>query len=78
VSAYGLRHADITDKVYRSLDLSFNLLRKVPAAQIATLKQLKTLYFIQNKISRIDGLESLAETLESIEFGGNKLRVSTL
>lgn len=34
------------------------------------------LYFIQNKIGHIDGLEAIAQTLESVEFGGNKLRVS--
>lgn len=61
---------------FRSLDLSFNLLRKVPADQLDTLKAIKVLYFIQNKISRIEGLEGVAETLTSVEFGGNKLRVS--
>lgn len=61
--------------LYRSLDLSFNLLRKVPADQLDTLKAIKILYFIQNKISHIDGLNGVADTLESVEFGGNKLRV---
>lgn len=60
--------------MYSSLDLSFNLLRKVPADQIANMKRIKVLYFIQNKISRIQGLEAVAGTLESVEFGGNKLR----
>lgn len=57
-----------------SLDLSFNLLRKVPADQIADMKSLRVLYFIQNKIAKIQGLEAVAGTLESVEFGGNKLR----
>lgn len=43
--------------------------------QIATMKSLRVLYMIQNKISCIEGLETIAETLESVEFGGNKLRV---
>lgn len=58
-----------------SLDLSFNLLRKVPKKQLENMKKLKMLYFIQNKISKIEGLEAIAGTLESVEFGGNKLRV---
>ena len=42
---------------------------------LKTFSKLKTAYFIQNKISRIEGLEPLAATLTSIELGGNKLRV---
>ena len=42
------------------------------------MASLRVLYFIQNKISKIEGLESIAGTLESIEFGGNKLRVRLL
>ena len=48
----------------------------MPTDQISTLKSLRVLYLIQNKISQIEGLESISETLESVEFGGNKLRVS--
>lgn len=59
----------------RSLDISFNLLRKVPEDQLRTLPKLQTLYMIQNKISKIEGLECIAGTLKSVEFGGNKLRV---
>lgn len=32
---------------------------------------------IQNKISQIEGLDTIADTLESVEFGGNKLRVGS-
>lgn len=48
----------------------------MPADQLETLKAIKVLYFIQNKISQINGLDGVADTLESVEFGGNKLRVS--
>ena len=36
---------------------------------------LKTIYFVQNKISKISGLDSLVN-LTSLELGGNKIRVS--
>jgi protein phosphatase 1 regulatory subunit 7 len=57
------------------LDLSFNLLRRIPSEALATMSSLKTLYLIQNKISRIEGLHTIAATLTSLELGGNKLRV---
>ncbi|KZS92389.1 putative SDS22-protein phosphatase 1 regulatory subunit 7 [Sistotremastrum niveocremeum HHB9708] len=56
-----------------SLDLSFNLLRSIPKG-ISTLTHLTTLYFVQNKISHIDGLGNLGATLTSLELGGNRLR----
>ena len=55
--------------------MSFNLLRRIPADVLRRFTKLKTAYFIQNKIGRIEGLEPLAGTLTSIELGGNKLRV---
>lgn len=50
----------------------------MPADQLDTLKAIKVLYFIQNKISHIEGLDGVAATLESVEFGGNKIRVSQM
>lgn len=63
--------------LFRSLDLSFNLLRRVPKDQLSGMESLGMLYFIQNKISMIEGLDNIASSLTSIEFGGNKLRVRT-
>ncbi|KAF8149846.1 hypothetical protein B0H34DRAFT_731405 [Crassisporium funariophilum] len=54
------------------LDLSFNLLRAVPD-RLEFLTSLHTIYFVQNKISRIDGLASCSN-LRSLELGGNKIR----
>ncbi|KIO34598.1 hypothetical protein M407DRAFT_240458 [Tulasnella calospora MUT 4182] len=56
-----------------SLDLSFNLLRHVPEA-IAQLPALRTVYFVQNKITKISGLEFSGATLRSLELGGNRIR----
>ncbi|KAJ8589004.1 L domain-like protein [Rhizopogon salebrosus TDB-379] len=55
------------------LDLSFNLLRHVPEA-LSHLHSLKTVYFVQNKISKITGLGSVGATLRSLELGGNRIR----
>lgn len=60
-------------KNLRILDVSFNLLRAVPPV-IATLPALDTVYFVQNKISQIDGLSAVGATLRSLELGGNRLR----
>lgn len=57
------------------LDLSFNLLKSVPDT-LHHLTSLKTVYFVQNRISRISGLEGVGATLRSLELGGNKLRVN--
>lgn len=59
----------------RVLDLSFNLLKSVPDT-LHHLTSLKTVYFVQNRISRISGLEGVGATLRSLELGGNKLRVN--
>lgn len=58
----------------RTLDLSFNLLRAIPLG-LRHLPKLKTVYFVQDRISTISGLESLGATLTSLELGGNKIRV---
>ena len=55
------------------LDLSFNLLRSVPEG-FEFLNSLHTVYFVQNKISKITGIASCTN-LRSLEFGGNKIRV---
>jgi len=57
------------------LDLSFNLLKSIPDT-LHHLTSLRTIYFVQNRITRITGLQGLGETLRSLELGGNKLRVS--
>ena len=58
------------------LDLSFNLLRNVPD-RLDHLVSLHTIYFVQNKISKITGLASCT-SLRSLELGGNKIRVSII
>jgi len=55
------------------LDLSFNLLRRVPET-FHHLQSLKTVFFVQNKISHITGLDGVGATLRSLELGGNRLR----
>jgi len=59
---------------FRTLDLSFNLLRAIPPG-LRHLTKLKTVYFVQDRISVISGLEGLGATLTSLELGGNKIRV---
>ncbi|CAA7267154.1 unnamed protein product [Cyclocybe aegerita] len=54
------------------LDLSFNLLRSVPD-RLEFLTSLDTIYFVQNKISKISGFTSCS-TLRSLELGGNRIR----
>lgn len=62
---------------HRVLDVSFNLLRAIPTV-IATLPALETVYFVQNKIVRIEGLSAVGRTLRSLELGGNRIRVIPL
>ena len=59
------------------LDLSFNLLKLIPDT-LHHLTSLRTVYFVQNRISKITGLQGVGETLRSLELGGNKLRVSAI
>ncbi|KAH7884510.1 hypothetical protein F5I97DRAFT_1890018 [Phlebopus sp. FC_14] len=56
-----------------TLDLSFNLLKTIPDV-LSRLTSLKTVYFVQNRISKITGLEALGASLTSLELGGNKIR----
>ena len=62
--------------IARTLDLSFNLIKNVPEELEKHLLSLKTVFFIQNKISHIANLSGLAATLRSLELGGNRIRVS--
>lgn len=53
--------------------MSFNLLKLVPEG-LAEVPTLKTVFFVQNKISKINNLDPLVN-LTSLELGGNRLRV---
>ncbi|EAU85489.2 protein phosphatase regulatory subunit [Coprinopsis cinerea okayama7 len=54
------------------LDLSFNLFKHIPD-RLEHLSKLTLIYFVQNRISKITGLESLTN-LTSLELGGNRIR----
>ncbi|KAJ6505957.1 L domain-like protein [Mycena vulgaris] len=54
------------------LDLSFNLIKTVPEA-LQHLPSLHTVYFVQNRISKISNLQA-SVSLRSLELGGNKIR----
>jgi protein phosphatase 1 regulatory subunit 7 len=56
------------------LDLSFNKIKHIK--NISHLKKLTEIFFVQNKIARIEGLEGLTR-ITNLELGGNKIRVST-
>lgn len=60
---------------YSVLDLSFNLLKSVPD-EISHLHALQTIYFVQNRITKINNLSGAGATLRSLELGGNRIRVS--
>ncbi|PWZ00805.1 WD40 repeat-like protein [Testicularia cyperi] len=58
-----------------SLDLSFNNIHHI--SNVSHLGKLQTIYFVQNKISKVrpDDLRGpIAESLSSLELGGNRLR----
>ncbi|CAE6435403.1 unnamed protein product [Rhizoctonia solani] len=57
----------------KTLDLSFNLLRSVPHG-LERHKSLHTIFFVQNKITKISGVTGLAGSLRSLELGGNRIR----
>ncbi|KAG7089781.1 hypothetical protein E1B28_011433 [Marasmius oreades] len=54
------------------LDLSFNLVKMIPEA-LNHLPSLETVYFVQNKITKITNLDS-SSNLRSLELGGNRIR----
>jgi hypothetical protein len=60
---------------FRSLDLSFNNIRHPP--HLPSLKCVKILYLIQNKISKVkeDDFDWCKDTITSLELGGNRIRV---
>lgn len=60
---------------YSVLDLSFNLLKAIPGT-LHHLSSLRTVYFVQNRFTKISGLQGVGATLRSLELGGNKLRVN--
>ncbi|KAK0500554.1 L domain-like protein [Armillaria luteobubalina] len=55
-----------------TLDLSFNLLKHIPDV-LEHLPNLETVYFVQNRISRIEHL-GMCTKLKSLELGGNRIR----
>ncbi|EIW73489.1 hypothetical protein TREMEDRAFT_24836 [Tremella mesenterica DSM 1558] len=57
-----------------SLDLSFNNIRHPPT--LPSMKQVNTLYLVQNKISHVEEgcLDWAAGSLKSLELGGNRIR----
>ncbi|KAH8826369.1 protein phosphatase regulatory subunit [Flagelloscypha sp. PMI_526] len=58
-----------------TLDFSFNLLKHVPGT-LAHLPQLSTVYFVQNRIGKIESLDApTLINLRSLELGGNRIRV---
>ncbi len=67
---------DLIAAIHRTLDLSFNMLKHIPEEFETHLKALKTIFFVQNKISHIANLAGLSATLRSLELGGNRIRVS--
>lgn len=56
----------------RSLDLSFNKIKHIK--NVSHMVGLTDLYFVQNKISKIEGLEGLSK-LRNLELGANRIRV---
>lgn len=57
-----------------NLDLSFNKIRSIPPDLATNHPKLKDLYFVENKISKIQGVSGL-QYLRNIELGGNRIRV---
>ena len=76
-----LRHAckpAHEDATRSTLDLSFNLIKHIPEEIEKHLTSLKTIFFVQNRISHIANLSGLAANLRSLELGGNRLRVRSM
>jgi Leucine-rich repeat (LRR) protein len=73
---------DFDTGCYSTLDFSFNLLRHIPASSspdsLSQYPNLKVLFLVQNGIKRIEGLDGLGQSLETLELGGNKIRVRVI
>lgn len=54
----------------RTLDLSFNNIKHIK--HLEGLGQLRELFFVQNRITKIENVDHLVE-LENLEFGGNRI-----
>ena len=61
--------------INRSLDLSFSKIRVIE--NIGHLTKLINLYFVQNKISKIQNLDTLIN-VTNLELGANRIRVCML
>ncbi|KAI5452218.1 protein phosphatase regulatory subunit Sds22 [Naganishia albida] len=59
----------------QSLDLSYNNIKHLPS--LTTQRHIHTIYFVQNKISKIEPgqLDWAADSLKSLELGGNRIRI---
>ncbi|KAI0691521.1 hypothetical protein C8T65DRAFT_711482 [Cerioporus squamosus] len=71
-----LEDLDLYDNKIKHIGSAFNNLTNlhVPEELDSHLTSLKTIYFVQNKISHIRNLSGFAATLRSIELGGNRIR----
>lgn len=69
----GNSYAKLSLFIFRTLDLSFNLIKTIE--NLGCLTKVKKLFLVSNKVSKIEGLQNLLQ-LEMIELGANKIRVS--
>jgi protein phosphatase 1 regulatory subunit 7 len=49
-------------------------MRNIPEG-LRHLRLLDTVYLVQNRITKIEGLDALGSNLRSLELGGNRIRV---
>jgi protein phosphatase 1 regulatory subunit 7 len=68
-----LPHEVISYIANSTLDLSFNNIKSIPDT-LFHLTSLTTIYFVQNRINKIENLSGLSKTLRSLELGGNRIR----
>ncbi|RPA80614.1 L domain-like protein [Ascobolus immersus RN42] len=61
-------------KDLETLDLSYNKIRAIPESLASDHPELRNLYFVQNKISKIQGVSGL-QHLHYLELGANRIRV---
>lgn len=60
--------------IYRQLDVSFNILRKIEG--LDRLTKISKLFLLHNKITSIANLDHMTN-LEMLELGSNRIRVRT-